>query len=150
MVMSLYKKILIATDGSDYTQKAVEHGLELAKAFGAEVTAMNIMDLGSVTSSSQGYGLPDINAYMQKSSDEALQYVLDKGKEMGVEVKAVSKMGSPANDIVEASKNYDLIVMGTIGRTGVSKLLLGSVAEKVVRFAECPVLVIRNHPPKKE
>ena len=69
---------------------------------------------------------------------------------MGVEVKAVSKMGSPANDIVEASKNYDLVVMGTIGRTGVSKLLLGSVAEKVVRFAECPVLVIRNHPAKKE
>ena len=60
--MSLYKKILIATDGSDYTKKAVEHGLELAKAFGAEVTAMNIMDLGSITSSSQGYGLPDLNS----------------------------------------------------------------------------------------
>ena len=147
--MALYKKILIATDGSDYTKKAVHHGLELAKAFGAEVTAINVMDMGSVTSSSQGYGLPDINAYMQKSSDEAINYVMEKGKEMGVEVKAISKMGSPANDIVEASKNYDLIVMGTIGRTGISKLLLGSVAEKVVRFAECPVLVIRNHPDKQ-
>lgn len=105
--------------------------------------------MGSVTSSSQGYGLPDINAYMQKSSDEAINYVMEKGKEMGLEVKAISKMGSPANDIVEASKNYDLIVMGTIGRTGISKLLLGSVAEKVVRFAECPVLVIRNHPDKQ-
>ena len=134
--MALYKKILIATDGSDYTKKAVHHGLELAKTFG-------------VTSSSQGYGLPDINAYMQKSSDEAINYVMEKGKEMGLEVKAISKMGSPANDIVEASKNYDLIVMGTIGRTGISKLLLGSVAEKVVRFAECPVLVIRNHPDKQ-
>ncbi|MDD1743881.1 MAG: universal stress protein, partial [Methanomassiliicoccales archaeon] len=51
--------------------------------------------------------------------------------------------GSPPRKIMEMSKNYDLIVMGTLGRTGVSKLLLGSVAEKVVRFAECPVLVVR-------
>lgn len=147
--MALYNKILVATDGSDYTKKAVQHGLELAKTVGAEVTAINIMDIGSVTSSSQGYGLPDINAYMQKGSDEALNYVIEMGKEMGVEVKTISKMGLPASDIIEISKDYDLIVMGTIGRTGISKLLLGSVAEKVVRFAECPVLVIRNHPEKR-
>jgi nucleotide-binding universal stress UspA family protein len=51
--------------------------------------------------------------------------------------------GSPSRKIVELSSEHDLIVMGTLGRTGFSKLLLGSVAERVVRFAKCPVLVVR-------
>jgi nucleotide-binding universal stress UspA family protein len=63
---------------------------------------------------------------------------------MKVKVAPRVEHGNPAHIIIEMSKDYDLIVVGTLGRSGISKLLMGSVSEKVVRFAECPVLVVRN------
>ena len=66
-----------------------------------------------------------------------------EGEQMGVAVRKLTRKGDPANEIVAVSKDYDLIVMGTLGLTGLSHFLVGSVAEKVVRFASCPVLVIR-------
>lgn len=69
--------------------------------------------------------------------------MVDQGEKMGVDVKPLVVNGIPTSEIVDASGNYDLIVMGTAARTGVSLLLLGSVAEKTVRHARCPVLVVR-------
>ncbi len=65
-------------------------------------------------------------------------------------VKTLVIEGSPANEIITASKDYDLIVMGSLGRTGLSHLLMGSVAEKVVRHASCPVLVVRAPEPNMD
>jgi nucleotide-binding universal stress UspA family protein len=86
-----------------------------------------------------------MNVYktLEKEGQEAVDFVMNLAKEQGVEVEVSVKEGTPVKVILEESSNYDIIVMGTLGRTGMSKLLMGSVAERVVRAADCPVLVVR-------
>ncbi|QLH75511.1 MAG: universal stress protein [Methanomassiliicoccales archaeon] len=141
--MSSFKKILIPTDGSEYTKAAIAKGLMLAKQMGAEVTAMYIVDQTSFINFPMDSTIVSVYTLLEKEGKEAVDFVVKEGEKLGVKVSTVVEEGSPARKIVEASKNYDLIVMGTLGRTGVSKLLLGSVAEKVIRLAQCPVMVIK-------
>jgi len=121
--MALYKNILMPTDGSVHSKAAIAHGLELAKVHDAEVTVLSVIDVSDVTSTLQGVSPGPYNASIQGDVAEA----------------AVKE----AADIIEMSGNYDLIVMGTQGRTGLPHLLIGSVAERVVREARCPVLVTK-------
>lgn len=139
----MYRRILIPTDGSKNAQNAVLRGLDIAKRFDADVTIITIVDVKATVSLQQGLGVPDEYAYQQKSAEAAAEAAEIAAKEMGVRVSTIIKRGSPAYDIIEESKNHDLIVMASRGRTGVARLLLGSVAEKVVRFASSPVMVIK-------
>jgi len=140
----MYERILIPTDGSEYTAAATMHGLHLAKITGAEVTALFVMDDASYLNYPFGPMIPDLAQVLEEEGKKATETVVEEGRKIGVKVKTMIKRGSPANAIVEETIFFDLTVMGTLGRTGVSKLLLGSVAEKVIRFAKCPVLVVRN------
>lgn len=72
-----------------------------------------------------------------------MDFVKEMGEKENVPVEVMIKDGAPVKVILEQSKNFDVIVMGTLGRTGMSKLLMGSVAERVVRASDCPVLVVR-------
>ncbi|HIJ00464.1 MAG: hypothetical protein PWQ88_873 [Candidatus Methanomethylophilaceae archaeon] len=139
----VFKKILIPTDGSDYTRPAVKKGLMLAKALGSKVTALYIMDQTAFINIPMDAATLNIYSLLEQEGKEAVEYVKNMGDEMGVDVEVQIDEGSPSKKITDASKDYDLIVMGTLGRTGVSKLLMGSVAEKVVRHANCPVMVVR-------
>lgn len=141
--MNKFSKILIPTDGSDNTKPAINQGLELAKLVGAEVTAMYVMDEAPFVNFATGFALPNVYDMLREEGRRAVEQVREEGEKLGVKVIVAVEQGSPANHIIEMSKNYDLIVMGTLGRSGMSHLLLGSVAEKVVRFASCPVLVVR-------
>jgi nucleotide-binding universal stress UspA family protein len=141
--MSTFKKILIPTDGSEYTKAAIAKGLELAKAMGAEVTALYVVDQTSFINFPMDSTIVSVYTLLEKEGQEALDYVKQEGGKLGVKVGTKIEEGAPARKIIDASKDHDLIVMGTLGRTGISKLLLGSVAERVVRFAHCPVLVVR-------
>jgi nucleotide-binding universal stress UspA family protein len=140
----MFKKILIPTDGSDYTKTAIDRGLEIAKGVGAEVTAMYVVDQTSFINFPMDSTVVSVYSLLEKEGKDAVAYVVETGEKLGVKVHTRIEEGSPARKILDASKDYDLIVMGTLGRTGVSKLLLGSVAEKVVRFADCPVMVVRT------
>jgi nucleotide-binding universal stress UspA family protein len=142
--MSIYKQILIPTDGSEYTKAAALHGLTLAKLTGAEVTALFVIDVSTISSFPLGPAIPDLTPVLEGEGKKAVEFVRVEGEKMGVKVTAKIELGSPASTIIKDSAKFDLVVMGTLGRSGVSKLLLGSVAEKVIRFAECPVLVVRN------
>ncbi len=146
--MANFGKILIPTDGSEYTKAAIAQGLQLAKLTGAEVTAMYVVDQTSFVNFPMDSTVVSIYSLLEKEGKDAVDYVKSEGEKMGVIVKAVVEEGSPVKKIVDASKDYDLLVMGTLGRTGISKLLLGSVAERVVRYAACPVLVVRS--PREE
>jgi nucleotide-binding universal stress UspA family protein len=141
--MKAFNKILIPTDGSEYTKEAIKKGLELAKVLDAEVTALYVVDQTSFINFPMDSTIVSVYSLLEKEGKDAVDYVKAEGEKLGVNVVIKIEEGSPPRKIMEMSKNYDLIVMGTLGRTGVSKLLLGSVAEKVVRFAECPVLVVR-------
>jgi nucleotide-binding universal stress UspA family protein len=141
--MKPFNKILIPTDGSDYTKEAIMKGLELAKLLDAEVTALYVVDQTSFINFPMDSTIVSVYSLLEKEGKDAVEFVKSEGAKLGLNVSVKIEEGSPARKILETSKQHDLIVMGTLGRTGVSKLLLGSVAEKVVRFAECPVLVVR-------
>lgn len=141
--MKPFNKILIPTDGSEYTKEAINKGLELAKVLDAEVTALYVVDQTSFINFPMDSTIVSVYSLLEKEGKDAVEFVKSEGARLGLNVNVKIEEGSPPRKILEASKQFDLIVMGTLGRTGVSKLLLGSVAEKVVRFAECPVLVVR-------
>ena len=146
--MALYQRILVPTDGSDYTKAATMHGLALAKLAGAEVTALFVIDdevyMNKTWNMVMPASIPDLTKALEDEGKKAVAFVQSEGQKMGVKVVPKIEWGSPATKIIHDSKEFDLIVMGTLGRSGVSKFLMGSVAEKVVRFAECPVLVTKN------
>lgn len=144
--MYLFKKILIPTDGSEYTKAAIEKGVHLAKLCDAKVTAIYVVDQTSFINFPMDSTIVNVYSLLEKEGNDALDYIKEKGQELGVEVTTKMEEGSPVKKIVEASKDHDVVVMGTLGRTGMSKLLLGSVAERVVRHAYCPVLVVRATP----
>ncbi|MCX6650961.1 MAG: universal stress protein [Methanomassiliicoccales archaeon] len=138
-----YKKILIPTDGSKNSNKALEHGLQIAKLSNAEVTALSVIDISKPSSRVQSMTSMPLGNPEADVADAAVKEATEMAKAMGIKITPEVKMGSPAFDIIAMSDKFDLIVMGTQGRTGLPHLLIGSVAEKVVREAKCPVLVIK-------
>ena len=138
-----FQNILVPTDGSEYTTAAVKKAMELAKLSGGKVTALYVLDQTILTNMPMDTAVMNVYNTLEKEGKEAVDYVRDLGAEQGVEVTISVKEGTPVKVILDESANYDIIVMGTLGRTGMSKLLMGSVAERVVRASQCPVLVVR-------
>ena len=137
------KRILIATDGSEYTKEAVTKGLKLAKVLGAEVTALYVIDQTSFVSFPMDSTIVSVYSLLENEGKRAVDEVKTEGVQMGVNVTPVVVEGSPTRKIVEMAADFDLVVMGTLGRSAISKLFMGSVAERVTRYAPCPVLVVR-------
>ena len=138
-----FKNILVPTDGSEYTKAAVKKAIELAQLSGGKVTALYVLDQSILTNMPMDTAVMNVYNTLEKEGKEAVDYVRDQAEQAGVPSEVSVKEGSPVKMILDESTKYDLIVMGTLGRTGMSKLLMGSVAEKVVRASECPVLVVR-------
>ena len=138
-----FNKILVPTDGSEYTKAAVRKAMELAKLSGGKITALYVLDQTILTNMPMDTAVMNVYNTLEKEGKEAVDFVRDLGAQESVEVEVVIQEGTPVKVILDESANYDIIVMGTLGRTGMSKLLMGSVAERVVRASQCPVLVVR-------
>jgi nucleotide-binding universal stress UspA family protein len=138
------KRILIATDGSEYTKEAVSTGLRLAKILGADVTALYVIDQTSFVSFPIDSSIVSVYSLLENEGKRAVDEVKKEGELQGVKVTPVVVEGSPTRKIVEMAADFDLVVIGTLGRSALSKLFMGSVAERVTRYAPCPVLVVRN------
>ncbi|OGS42953.1 MAG: universal stress protein UspA [Euryarchaeota archaeon RBG_16_62_10] len=138
------KRILIATDGSEYTKEAVMTGLKLAKVLGAEVTALYVIDQTSFVSFPIDSSIVSVYSLLENEGKRAVEEVKKEGEALGVSVTPVVAEGSPTRKIVEMAADFDLVVIGTLGRSALSKLFMGSVAERVTRYAPCPVLVVRS------
>lgn len=148
----MYHKILLPTDGSKFAEKAAKHAIWIASQSDAEIIALNVVD----TSSLVGLPAEDLTVRVTEilkeeahaSLDQIENMINDFKKEEGIEkdIKLIkeSKEGSPANIILKTvdEEGIDLIVMGTSGKHGLDRFLLGSVTEKVVRSAKCPVLAV--------
>ncbi len=141
--MEAIKKILIATDGSDNTKEAVSYGLWLAKELGAEVTALYVIDQTSFVSFPMDSSIVSVYSLLENEGKRAVEDVKAEGDAAGVKVTPMVLEGSPTRKIVETAAGFDLVVLGTLGRSALSKLFMGSVAERVTRYAPCPVLVVR-------
>ena len=142
--MDEIKRILIATDGSEYTKEAVSTGLRLAKILGADVTALYVIDQTSFVSFPIDSSIVSVYSLLENEGKRAVEEVKKEGEQQGIKVTPVVVEGSPTRKIVEMAADFDLVVIGTLGRSALSKLFMGSVAERVTRYAPCPVLVVRN------
>ena len=145
----MFKLLLIATDGSELAAKAVRGGLELAKSLGARVVVLTATEpwLGMINADLNVVNF-SIEEYEKATKEEAariLGKVRDEALTLGVECETLHINGFPAEAIIETAKAKacDLIVMGSHGRRGIARLLLGSQATKVVTLSSVPVLVWR-------
>ncbi|MHB8164439.1 MAG: universal stress protein [Methanoregula sp.] len=144
MATRLFEKILIATDGSEKNMTAVEEALQIGRVCGSTVIAAYVMDVSVLESSSADVGVVrDTWTVIQREAEAALDRIRTKAE--GVDLQTVTLEGKPAAEIVRYSteNKIDLIVIGTQGKRGFERLLLGSVAEQVVRLATCKVLVVK-------
>jgi nucleotide-binding universal stress UspA family protein len=140
----MFEKILIATDGSEQSEKAARAGVELAKLSGGTVTAIYIADTSRMSHLPDDMLLFSIRDMLIQEGKEAVSYVEKLAKEAGVTFEQVVREGNPGEEIINFAKDagMSVIVVGSVGRTGLDKFLLGSVAEKVVRNSKIPVLTI--------
>jgi len=139
-----FKKILIATDGSRGTEDAIRTGMAIAKMMDSSVTALNAVEGPILLSAPADPGMADLYALLEKEGNTAVMRIKELGDSCGVTVETKVVSGPPAKVILDESVGHDLIVMGTLGRSGMAKILVGSVAEKVVKLAKCPVMVVRS------
>jgi nucleotide-binding universal stress UspA family protein len=144
-------KILLATDGSKYSEKAVDHGIDLSKRLGCEVIALYVVSLKSLERFALGHhddigGYERANEDLKAEGERTLCYAVARGEEKGVRVSGLMARGYPADEIIKAAsvEKPEFIVVGSLGKTGLEHLLIGSVSEAVVKKAPCPVLVVRG------
>ncbi|MGP8320603.1 MAG: universal stress protein [Methanosarcinaceae archaeon] len=151
MSSELYRKILIATDGSEPNKKAISYGIELAKLSGAKAYVVYVVDTATFASIPMDSGWEVMYELLQKEGKEAMQHIIDDAKVSGVEIESSLLEGHPSQEIIEFSQDndIDIIVLGTLGKSGLDRFLLGSVAEKVTRNSRIPVLVVRGNPNEK-
>lgn len=138
---------LVPIDFSEYADKALDYAIVLAQKLQARLTLLHVIQPVPMAGVDMGMALPypyleDMEAEITRSMEACLHRVTAAG----VQGEMIVMHGVPFHEIVETagSHHVDLIVMGTHGRTGFMHLLLGSVAENVVRLAPCPVLVARQ------
>ncbi|MCK4458169.1 MAG: universal stress protein [Methanosarcinales archaeon] len=144
MEKELYKKILVATDGSANTARAIKYGIELARIADADVCAVYVLDTSACASMPMDAAWTSLYELLRAEGNEALKYVEEKCEQSSVPFEGVVLDGHPAHEIVDyANENeIDLIVMGTLGKTGLDRILVGSVATKVVHTSTIPVMVV--------
>jgi len=146
MASKLVEKILIATDGSEYTKNAVDYGVDLAKSTGAKLLAIYVVDTAAFASIPMDAAWESMYELLKQEGDLAIKYVAEKADAEGLKFEGTLIEGHPADEIIKYSEknSISLIVMGTLGKSGLDRFLLGSVAEKVVRNSKIPVLVVRG------
>src|SRR5690606_11161979 len=132
---------------------AADKGIELARLSGGMVYAVFVVSTASLSIDGDYFSSMGVNPYwkliynsLKNQWQKALDYVKDLGKMKGINVESVLLEGHPADELIQyAEENkMDIIVMGTLGRTGLDRLLLGSVAGNLVRHSKVPVMVVRG------
>lgn len=146
-----FRRILVPVDFSTPSDIALERAVELATALAARVEILHVWASpefvpidSSLTIATPGGEKINLTEYLHRQAEASLQELLAHLEKRGLHgVTGRAVMGDPADEIVAASKTHDLVVMGTHGRRAIAHLFLGSVAERVVRRAACPVLTVR-------
>ena len=139
----MYNKILVPTDGSEFAKKAQKHALFLSKVSGAEIIAVSVTENNFVNGLPLDDEVYQLNQLLKEKSEENLKE-FDELNEDNLKITHVIREGSPAKVILEVAKeeDVDLIVMGSSGKSGFDRFIMGSVADKVVNSAKCAVLVV--------
>ena len=148
--MSFIQKILIPTDGSEYSRYATEYATKLSRELKAGLVLASVVDVryDMYDAYSEVHSVVQIEEIIREQVTKSLDQRAAELAEEGYKVKKILKVGDVIHELLEIiqSEGIDLVVIGTHGRKGFSHFLLGSTTEKLVRSAPCPVLTVR--PPK--
>lgn len=144
-----FKSILIATDGSKYSAAAAAEAIGLAKRNGSSLTVISVVPSELTTPTDIDFTVNQRELIAEKEMQNAeknAKEVKDAAQKQGIEARAFVMTGKPSEAVIQLAreKKVDLIMLGSHGRTGVEKLLMGSVAERVIVLATCPVLVVKS------
>jgi nucleotide-binding universal stress UspA family protein len=148
--MITLNKILVATDFSEPSEAALNYGRELASHFGTKLHVLHVTQNSYVnTFGAQNWVAiaPDLQQQIEEDARRRLtDLLIDSDKSDPETIPVILTASSPALAIIDYAKEHsiDLVVMGTHGRGAIAHLVMGSVAERVVRFAPCPVLTVRH------
>lgn len=139
----MYTRILYATDGSPAAQRALSHARELAERYDAEIILVHVFRKIKEFGDSPYFS--ELKEDRQKAVDTVIGRAMAGFEDSDVIVHIEPCEGEPSRAIINVARvrNCDLIVMGSRGRSSFEELLLGSVSDKVVRHAPCPVLIVR-------
>ena len=140
----MYDTIVVPTDGSEHAVRAAEHAGALADLFDAAVHAVHVVDIGALSVSS-GYNHPtEVIDRLRAQGERATEAIAERGREAGVHVVTEVREGYSSKDLLKYAEtnDVDLIAMGTAGRTGIERYLLGSTTAQMIRRAEVPVVAV--------
>ncbi len=141
------RQILIATDGSETANEAADFGIEMIGCSGAKIYAVYVIDTTPYRSVplDQIWSKETLEDF-EKEGQEATAYIEKIGKAAGAEVETRVLKGNPAEKTLTFAEdnNLDMIIVGSLGKSGYERLLMGSVSEKIIRHAKVPVLVVRE------
>ena len=139
------QKILVPTDGSEHSIHAAEYAISIAKTHEAEIMVVYVMDEVAIDKFSEVAEREMVERELKMDGQRNVNYVLGLAEKAGVKATSMVAKGRPFEQIVNLAKglNIDLIVMGTYGYRGAERILLGSVAERVIEYSSCPVLVVK-------
>jgi nucleotide-binding universal stress UspA family protein len=143
----MFKKILVPTDGSEHSNRSVEHALWFADKTEAEIIALNVVETSKLPEIRSDDLKNQLHEMMESEGKSALESVYNKlqNDENNFKTTFLIKEGSPSDIILKTieDESIDIVIMGTSGKHGLDRLLLGSVAEKVLRNAQCTVTVVK-------
>ena len=142
------QRLLVATDFSPHSEVALQYAVEFSQAFGAELLVCHVVEAVSILSElppgGEAYFPPNLARVQQQRAQQECERLLQtSGAERG---EVVIGAGNPFYEIIRIARerSADLIIVGTHGRGAIAHMLLGSVAERIVRKAPCPVLTVRR------
>ena len=140
------KKLLVPIDFSDCSKKALQYAIPLAREYGSEILLLHVVPINYASSEFTSAGYTSIESGMREVGEEKLSQLISSELRETVTIESAVHIGMPAPEIIETARKLpaDLIIISTHGHTGLKHVLLGSVAEHVVRQAPCPVLVVRE------
>lgn len=140
----MYERILLPTDGSDESSAVLEHAIDLAGQYDATLEGLFVSDERSYSGITADKNREQIQKAQKTAGTEALERVRSRAESEGVDVSTSQRVGLPPEEIIERieTEAIDLVVMGTHGRTGLQRALLGSVAENVIRQSPVPVHLV--------
>jgi nucleotide-binding universal stress UspA family protein len=144
------RRILHATDYSKASERALQEAVDFAKQNDAEMLVVHVIQPVVPYVAGEDIGAAELYVKLEESTKQEAQRSMNKLMQrlerLGVKAKSLLLRGIPADQIVKAARNRkaDIIVIGTHGRTGLSKLFMGSVASRVISTARCPVLTVRG------
>ena len=142
------KKIIVPIDFSEHSEFALEATAMLAKKFGAEILALHMLEISEAVLTSASYQQQTKSIFLLELAKKRFNEFLDKDYLKGLKVTPIVKHFKVFSEVNEVAKeqNADLIVMGSHGTSGLKEVFLGSNTEKVVRYSDIPVLIIKHHP----